>query len=321
MSLRLSIAVCIILSCVCINGCTKNGSSGTQGAQGPVGPAGASGTIIYSGTTAPDPSVGNAGDFYLDLTSGVLFGPKTASGWGSGFAMKGTAGATGATGSAGATGAAGPPGPRGATGASGATGATGATGAAGAAGSQIFSGDGAPSASLGQTGDFYLDKSGFNLYGPKLASGWGVPIMLQGPEGTANVEYSPWFGAPDVTTDPSQNLVYVDLLVPAISQSIMDQGTVVVYSDMKGYTGDEWPQNYIVQLPATVIYPPLTDYWSIESALSLIRIQVYDTLMSYTEDQMFATSFRIVIVPGGVSIPPGINFDDLLRYLRAKKEN
>lgn len=36
-------------------------------------------------------SVGNVGDFYLNLTTDVLFGPKTASGWGTGISLKGTA--------------------------------------------------------------------------------------------------------------------------------------------------------------------------------------------------------------------------------------
>ena len=43
----------------------------------------------------------------LDLTGDVLYGPKTASGWGTGISLVGAAGATGATGPKGATGATG----------------------------------------------------------------------------------------------------------------------------------------------------------------------------------------------------------------------
>jgi hypothetical protein len=147
------------------------GPAGATGAVGPAGPAGANGTagsVIYSGTTTPPSATGNTGDFYLDLTTGLLYGPKTASGWGTGFSLIGPTGAAGATG---------------ATGATGPTGATGATGAAGAAGSQIYSGSGAPATTLGANGSYYLDKTNFLLYGPKTASGWGTPIALQGPAG------------------------------------------------------------------------------------------------------------------------------------------
>src|ERR1700733_13706831 len=57
-------------------------------------------------------------------------------------------------------------------------GPAGATGPAGQDGSQIYSGNGAPAASLGKIGDYYLDKSNGNLYGPKTANGWGTPLLL-----------------------------------------------------------------------------------------------------------------------------------------------
>ena len=78
------------------------GATGATGAVGPAGPAGANGTngsIIYSGTTNPATTVGVTGDFYINLITGVLFGPKTATGWGNGIALRGAAGATGAAGS------------------------------------------------------------------------------------------------------------------------------------------------------------------------------------------------------------------------------
>jgi hypothetical protein len=132
------------------------GAAGATGAVGPAGPAGANGTagsVIYSGNTTPAVSKGVIGDFYLDTSTGLLYGPKTANGWGVGFSLKG------------------------------ANGATGATGASGAAGSTTLSGAGLPAASLGKTGDYYLDKTNYLLYGPKTVSGWGIPINLQGPAG------------------------------------------------------------------------------------------------------------------------------------------
>ncbi|MDB5086215.1 MAG: hypothetical protein JWR09_209 [Mucilaginibacter sp.] len=187
-----------LLSIICLSlllvKCGKNGAIGPQGnagdkgqagAVGPAGPAGANGvagSVIYSGNTAPAADKGIAGDFYLNTANGLLYGPKTANGWGTGFSLKGSAGATGATGATGTTGAAG------------ATGATGPAGATGTAGSTTLSGAGLPAGSLGKTGDYYLDKTNYLLYGPKTGTSWGVPVNLQGPagpqgpEGNANVK-------------------------------------------------------------------------------------------------------------------------------------
>lgn len=92
---------------------------------------------VRNGVGPPTPSLGVDGDFYIDTTSYVMYGPRVAGNWGSGQRLVGPTGATGATGPTGATGATGAPGstgPAGAAGAAGATGPTGATGATGAAG-------------------------------------------------------------------------------------------------------------------------------------------------------------------------------------------
>src|ERR1700730_9529472 len=151
-----------IIGTLVLASCGKNGAIGpigpqgpvgSTGAQGPVGPAGPkgadgqNGSVIYSGTTAPLAATGAIGDFYLNETTGLLYGPKTASGWGSGFSL------------------------------------IGATGATGVAGSITYSGNGAPPSSTGVTGDYYLDKTNYLLYGPKTVSGWDTPINLQGPQG------------------------------------------------------------------------------------------------------------------------------------------
>ena len=47
----------------------------------------------------------------------------------------------------------------------------------------ILSGKGAPSASLGIAGDFYIDLSSMNFYGPKTSTKWPTPINLKGPAG------------------------------------------------------------------------------------------------------------------------------------------
>jgi hypothetical protein len=100
------------------------GPKGATGAQGATGPAGAAG--LLNGTGSPSSTLGSNGDFYLDTTAWVLYGPKSGGQWPeSGVSLVGPKGATGATGAAG---------PAGATGAAGPTGAAGATGATGPAG-------------------------------------------------------------------------------------------------------------------------------------------------------------------------------------------
>lgn len=135
-----------------------------------IGPAGANGKTIINGGGAPSNGQGTVGDFYIDTTNKLLYGPKVTGGWGSGASLVGPAGANGSNGATGATGATGSTGATGADGksayqvaldngfvgtplqwlaslhgADGAPGATGATGATGAAGAQGIQGNpGAP---------------------------------------------------------------------------------------------------------------------------------------------------------------------------------
>ena len=53
------------------------GATGPTGAAGATGPTGAAGTQIYSGVGIPSDSFGSPGDFYVDTSTGILYGPKT----------------------------------------------------------------------------------------------------------------------------------------------------------------------------------------------------------------------------------------------------
>jgi len=55
----------------------QTGPQGTTGATGAIGATGATGTTIGSGSGPPPASFGNPGDFYIDVTTGILYGPKT----------------------------------------------------------------------------------------------------------------------------------------------------------------------------------------------------------------------------------------------------
>ncbi|MGN7787498.1 collagen-like triple helix repeat-containing protein [Niabella sp. 22666] len=141
------------------------GPTGAQGTPGAAGTKGADGTIIKAGATAP---TGNVNDFWLNTSTGVLYGPKTStngdSNWPTtGINLRGANGATGANGTNGTNGA---------TGAAGANGATGATGATGAAGASFIAGPNAPTGGQGKDGDTYFATGTSTLYGPKTGGAW-----------------------------------------------------------------------------------------------------------------------------------------------------
>ncbi|MCA5004538.1 hypothetical protein [Sphingobacterium bovistauri] len=138
---------------IIIYACTKEGVVGPQGEDG------VAGSKIYNGNTMPSTSIGVAGDYYFDTSSSDFYGPKSIDGWGNPINLKGAIGATGSTGS------------------------VGATGADGKDGSKIIATTGSPSMSVGNVGDFYIDLSTSNLYGPKITSSWGTPVNLKGANG------------------------------------------------------------------------------------------------------------------------------------------
>ena len=109
------------------------GPQGPQGTAGTNGTNGTNGNTILSGTVNPSNTTdGVNGDYYLNLSTYTLFGPKSAGVWGDGVSIIGSDGATGATG------AAGPTGPKGDTGNTGPTGATGPGVAAGGTAGQVL---------------------------------------------------------------------------------------------------------------------------------------------------------------------------------------
>jgi hypothetical protein len=72
------------------------GLQGIPGVNGTDGLPGQPGKTLLSGATDPAATTGAEGDFYLNTTAYLIFGPKTASGWGSGASLVGPA--TGAAG-------------------------------------------------------------------------------------------------------------------------------------------------------------------------------------------------------------------------------
>ncbi|PAU95650.1 hypothetical protein CK503_00880 [Aliifodinibius salipaludis] len=154
----LSILLVSLIALACEGPSGSEGPQGPQGEAGPIGPAGEDGSVMYAGPDAPTEDIGNEGDYYLNSNTGEYYGPKDSNGWGNPIIVL-----------------------------MGEDGQDGADGQDGEDGSQIYSGNGAPDASLGVEGDYYLDKDSYELYGPKTSSGWGSPLNLKGADGNANV--------------------------------------------------------------------------------------------------------------------------------------
>lgn len=57
------------------------GSTGLTGPTGATGSTGNNGNTILNGSSAPATTTGNIGDFYIDLSTNTLYGPKNGSGW------------------------------------------------------------------------------------------------------------------------------------------------------------------------------------------------------------------------------------------------
>lgn len=59
---------------------------------GSSGPQGPRGSMVLSGAGVPSSAIGLIGDQYINTDNGYLFGPKSASGWGSGVPLIGSEG-------------------------------------------------------------------------------------------------------------------------------------------------------------------------------------------------------------------------------------
>lgn len=163
----------------------------------------------------------------------------------------------------------GDPGPIGPTGAVGATGAAGANGTNG---------------SNGATG----------AVGPKGATG------------SANVIYSAWFTPLTYTKDTVFGTYgfYYNKPATAITQPVLDSGTVLVYGKLDGYVTSIWPTTQVALLPIVITYmdgaTANIDTWSALITLGNVKIQLQSSLNAYGSIST-AHKFRYIVIPGGVA--------------------
>lgn len=266
-----NLLILLLLSIPLFVGCEgpegPQGPQGPGGPEGPVGPAGEDGSMMYSDQGAPDASTGENGDYYLDETTGELFGPKNDDGWGTPISLQG------------------PP---------------GEDGQDGEDGSQIHSGSGAPDASLGSIGDYYLDEDSYDLYGPKTESGWGTPINLKG---TANVLYSSWI---DIEWD-SESAYGATMELPdsRITDEFMNTGIVKMYLKAKISSSIlVYPLPYIESEHELGFSFGDFNSQNVNFRGILLRLAALDNqqIDQSTIDAFAEPQVRYVLIPGGTSL-------------------
>lgn len=135
---------------------------------------------------------------------------------------------------------------------------------------------------------------------------------VDGQPGTANVKYySEWFTASPWRKDTVFTIWGFNYVkaAPAITQQILDSGTVLTFGKMLGYNPLVWPVNEVGQLPINLTYNSggvTTDTWSASAYVGNLKIRFVNDKNTYTS---IATNhmFRYVIIPGGVPAGRGTN--------------
>lgn len=166
----------------------ENGDPGdtTQGNKGPQGSPGTKGPKGDQGDPGDPGAQGDKGDPGTPGTGSRTPGPQGDKG---DKGDKGEPGPKGNKGDKGPDGAQGAPGTPGQQGDQGEPGDPGQKGPNGVAGSKIHSGSGAPSTSVGEQGDYYLDKTGKKVY-KKEGTTWALMANL-GKKGGSGAEPQP----------------------------------------------------------------------------------------------------------------------------------
>ncbi len=153
-----------------------DGAIGPQGPQGDPGPQGPQGDVGPIGPQGPKGDTGATGPQ----------GPQGLQG------IQGDVGPTGPTGPQGPQGVAGPEGPQGPQGLQGIQGDVGPQGPQGDAGpagpkgpggAAVLNGTVDPQPADGDDGDFYINTTSNEIFGPKTAGAWGTGTSLIGPQG------------------------------------------------------------------------------------------------------------------------------------------
>lgn len=126
-----------------------------------------------------------------------------------------------------------------------------------------------------------------------------------GATGSANVIYSSWFTPASYTKDTVFGIwgFNYNETAAAITQPILDSGTVLTFGKLDGYVTSIWPTNQVAQLPIVITYldgsTANIDTWSAYATLGNLRINLVSSLNAYGGISN-AHQFRYIIIPGGV---------------------
>lgn len=108
------------------------------------GDAGSDGNTLLTTSGAPSSGTGKNGDYAIDSTAQLIYGPKAGGGWPAGVSYKGSTGAAGNT---------------------------------------MLATTGAPGAGVGNNGDFANDAAASVMYGPKVSGAWPAGVSYKGATG------------------------------------------------------------------------------------------------------------------------------------------
>ncbi len=167
-----------------------DGNDGIDGADGIDGSNGADGKTILNGTTNPSVE-GVDGDFYINISSNEIFGPKSSGSWGSGTSLVGISGADGNDGADGKT---------------------------------ILNGTADPTTE-GVDGDFYINTTSDQIFGPKTSGSWGIGTSLIGADGNDGSNGTNGSTVLNGSVDPTTEGVDGDFYINTTSNQIFGPKT------------------------------------------------------------------------------------------------
>ncbi len=248
---------------------------------------GVKGAKVYSGTTDPSDTLGTIGDFYINLSTDLLFGPKTVSGWGTSVSLSQVGSFTGTEN--------------------------------GATNGQLYNGSGPPSSTLGTVGDFYLDTVAYMLYGPKTAAGWGTPIAVQRPGTNTDVKTdlftvtnANWLWNSQYVFETSSSSYteyftrYYVRVNNTVTQDVLNNGMVLVYMQPSPVNNpNQWaplPYQFASSFGYTYNYVYVTAVGQVTLMFFFIQTDstaTIPTLSTYAEE---TREYKIITVTGQTGI-------------------
>jgi hypothetical protein len=196
-------------------------------------------------------------------------------------------------------------------------------------GNTILSGDGVPSMTLGNPGDFYLELDSLALYGPKTAAGWGSQVKLQGAAGTNgqtgaqgpgaivdtfSVKTTDWatggtvYAELDNSSGYGYNAQTFTITNASITAGILDSGMVLAYFTPDApFNPNQWlPLPYMIPIYINSGVITMDYNYSYLTALNTVTIQFYltglstnnNTLPSVSTISIPSAKYKIVVIPG-----------------------